>query len=99
MGTVMWSCGTYIFTKLETSSPFSRTGNEEDDTKSDDTKSFCPSDSDFPPIENPVYQNQLRVLTILDESFEVDLVSLYDEFMLAKNRNKRKCFQNNFAKS
>ena len=55
------------------------------------------SDSNFSPIENPVYQNQLRVLTVLDESFEVDMVSLYDEFMLAKNRNKRKYFQNNFA--
>ena len=61
--------------------------------------SVCPSDSNFPPIENPVYQNQLRVLTILDESFEVDLVSLYDEFMPAKNKNKRKYFQNNFAQS
>ena len=27
------------------------------------------------------------------------MVSLYDEFMLAKNRNKRKYFQNNFAQS
>ena len=35
----------------------------------------------------------------MDESFEVDLVSLYDEFMLAKNRNKRKYFQNNSAQS
>ena len=83
----------YYSTKPETSSPFSRIANEEED----DTKSVCPSDSDFPPIKNPVYQNQLRVLTVLDESFEVDMVSLYDEFMLAKNRNKRKYFQNNFA--
>ena len=90
----------YYSTKPETSSPFSRTANEEeDDSKSDDTKSVCPSDSDFPPIDNPVYQNQLRVLTVLDESFEVDLVSLYNKFMLAKNRNKRKYFQNNFAQS
>ena len=33
------------------------------------------------------------------ESFEVDMVFLYNEFMLAKNRNKRKYFQNNFAQS
>ena len=83
----------FYSTKPETSSPYGRTANEEEE----DTRSICPSDFDFPPIENPVYQNQLRVLTILDESFEVDLVSLYDEFMLAKNRNKRKYFQNNFA--
>ena len=43
----------------------SRTANEEED----DSKSICPSDSDFPPIENPVFQNQLRVLTALDENF------------------------------
>ena len=85
----------YYSTKPEISSPYSRIANEEED----DTKSVCPSDSDFPPIENPVYQNQLRVLTILDESLEAVLVSLYDEFMLAKNRNKRKYFQNNFAQS
>ena len=35
----------------------------------------------------------------MDERFEVDLVSLYDEFMLAKNRTKRKYFQNNFVQS
>ena len=35
----------------------------------------------------------------MDESFEVDMVSLYNEFMLAKNKNKRKYFQNNFAQS
>ena len=35
----------------------------------------------------------------MNESFEVDIVSLYNEFMLAKNRNKRKYFQNNFAQS
>ena len=62
----------YYSIKPETSSPFSRTANEEDDIKSDDTKAVCPSDYDFPPIDNPVYQNQLRVLTILDESFEVE---------------------------
>ena len=33
---------------------------------------LCPSDFDFPPIENPVFQNQLRVLNVLDESFEIE---------------------------
>ena len=62
-------------------------------------KSICPSDSDFPPIETPNYVKQLRVLTVLDENFEIDMVSLYNEFMLAKNRNKRKYFQSIFAQS
>ena len=56
-------------------------------------------EEEFRLIENPAYQNQLSVLNVLDESFEVDMVSLYNEFMLAKNRNKRKYFQNNFAQS
>ena len=43
------------------------------------------------------YVKQLRVLTVLNENFEVDLVPLYDEFMLSKNRIKRKYFQDNFA--
>ena len=71
----------YYSTKPEASSPYSRTANEEED----DTKSICPSDSDFPPIETPDYQKQLRVLTVLDENFEIDMVSLYNEFMLPKN--------------
>ena len=85
----------FYSTKPESSSPYDRIANEEED----DTKSVCPSNSDFPPIENPVYQNQLRFLTILDENFEIDMVSLYNEFMLAKNRNKRKYFQCTFAQS
>ena len=61
--------------------------------------SVCPSDFDFPPIDNPDYVKQLRVLTVLNESFKVDLIPLYDEFMLSKNRIKRKYFQDNFAQS
>ena len=38
-------------------------------------------------------------MTFLNENFEIDMVSLYNEFMLPKNRNKRKYFQNNFAQS
>ena len=32
-----------------------------------------------------------------DEDFKVDLIPLYDEFMLSKNRIKRKYFQDNFV--
>ena len=60
---------------------------------------MSPSVSDFPPIEIPDYQKQLRVLNVLDENFEINMVSLYNEFMLAKNINKIKYFQNTFAQS
>ena len=54
-------------------------------------------DSNFSPIDNFDYVNQLRVLTVLNNNFEIDLVPLYDEFMLSKNQIKRKYFQDNFA--
>ena len=54
------------------SSPYSKPSSEE----KDDGKYVCPSDSDFPPIDNSDYVKQLRVLTILNENFEVDLVPL-----------------------
>ena len=38
-------------------------------------------------------------MTVSNENFEVDLVPLYDEFMLSKNQIKRKYFQVNFAQS
>ena len=38
-------------------------------------------------------------MTILNDDFEIDWDSLYNEFMLSKNRPKRKYFQNNFAQS
>ena len=38
-------------------------------------------------------------MTILNKNFEIDLVPLYDEFMLSKNRIKRKYFQDNFSQS
>ena len=56
----------------EASSPYIRTTNEEED----DCKSVCLPDYDFPPIDNFDYVKQLRVLTVLNESFEVDLVPL-----------------------
>ena len=65
----------------EASSPYSKPTSEE----KDDGKFVCPSDSNFPPIDNPDYVKQLRVLTVLNENFEVDLVPLVDEFMLSKN--------------
>ena len=42
-------------------------------------------DSDFPPIDNSNLVKQLRVLTVLHEDFKVDLILMYDEFMLSKN--------------
>ena len=64
----------FYYAKLEPSSPYDRTTNEEEE----DTRSVSLSISDFPPIENPVYQNQLRVLNVLDENFEIDTISLYN---------------------
>ena len=83
----------FYSTKPEVFSHYGRTVNEDEE----DTRSVCSSDSHFPPIENPAFQNQLKVLNVLDESFEIDMVSLYNEFMLAKNRNKRKYYQSNFV--
>ena len=66
----------------EASSPYSKIAcKEEGDGKS--------VDSYFSPIDDSDYIKQLRVLTVLNENFEVDLISLYDEFMLSKNRIKR----------
>ena len=83
----------YYSTKPEASSPYSKPASEEED----DGKSSCPSDGDFPPIDDSDYIKQLRVLTILNKNFVVNLIPLYDEFMLSKNRTKRKYFQDNFA--
>ena len=74
----------FYSTKAETSA------NEEEE----DTRSICLFDSDFPPIENLAFQSQLRVL---NESFEIDMVSLYNEFVFAKNRDKSKYYQSTFA--
>ena len=71
----------YHSIKPEASSPYSRTANEEED----DSKFVCPSDYDFPPIETPDYVKELRVLTVLGENFDIDMVSLYNEFMIPKN--------------
>ena len=83
----------YYSTKPKTPSPYSKLASEEED----DSKSVCPSDYDFPPIDNSDLVKQLRVLIVLNENFKVDLTPLYDEFMLLKNRTKIKYFQDNFA--
>ena len=43
--------GSESISKRDQSSLYSKTASEE----KDDSKSVCPSDSDFPPIENPDY--------------------------------------------
>ena len=83
----------FYSTKPEPSSLYSKTANEE----KEDIRSVCPSISDFPPIENPAFQSQLRILNVLNENFEIDMVSLFKEFMIAKNRDKRKYYQSTFA--
>ena len=85
----------YYSTKQETSSPYGKPASEEED----DGSSVCPSERDFPPIDASGYIKQSRVLTVLNEDFKVDLISLYDEFMRSKNRIKRKYFQDNFTQS
>ena len=71
----------FYSTKAESSSPH---GNVAVDNE-EDSVYVTPSNFDSPPIENPpVYQNQLRVLTILNDDFEIDWDSLYNEFMLSK---------------
>ena len=54
----------------------------------DNDKSVNPN---FTPINNFNYANQLRVLTISKENFEVNLVLLYDEFMLSKKIGRASC--------
>ena len=86
----------FYSTKAESSSPYGNVAVDDEE----DSVSVTPSDFDSPPIENsPVYQNQLRVLTVLNDDFEIDWFALYNEFMLSKNKPKRKYFQNNFPQS
>ena len=76
-------------TKPESSSPNGRLTSEEED----DSNSVDLSERDFPPIDPSGYVKQLRVLTVLNEDFKInfkpDLIPLYDEFMLPKNKIKR----------
>ena len=86
---------TFYSTKPEPSSPYSRTANEEEE----ETKSVSPSASDFQIVETLVFQSQLRVLNAFDKNFEIDMVSLFNEFISSKNIDKRKYYQSTFAQS
>ena len=80
----------FYSTKAESSSPYGKTATEDEE----EVKPVSPSFSYFQTtIETPIFESQLRVLNVLNESFEIDMVSLYNEFMLAKNRDKRKYYQ------
>ena len=88
----------FYSTKAESSSLYSRIAieEEEEEVKPPVTPSF----SDFQTnVEAPVFESQLRVLNVLNDDFEIDMVSLYYEFMLAKNRDKRKYYQSTFTQS
>ena len=82
----------YYSTKPEASSLYSKPASEEEDDGKSVCPSACPADGDFPPIDNSDLVKQLRVLTVLNENFKIDLTPLYDKFMLSKNRTKRKYF-------
>ena len=71
----------YYSNKQEASSPYSKPASEEEDDGKSVCPSVCPSDGDFPPIDDSDYIKQLRVLTVLNENFEVNLIPLYDEFL------------------
>ena len=61
---------------------------------------MSPSFSDFQTnVETLVFESQLRVLNVLNKNFEIDIVALYNEFIFAKNRDKRKYYQSTFAQS
>ena len=88
----------FYSTKLETSSPYSKTAIEEEEEEV--KPPLSPSFSDFQTnVEAPIFESQLRVLNVLNESFEIDMVSLYNEFISATNRDKRKYYQSTFAHS
>ena len=61
----------YYSTKPETSSPYSKPASEEEDDSKSVCPSACPSDGDFPPIDASDYIKQLRVLTVLNENFNI----------------------------
>ena len=78
----------FYSTKAKPSSAYGKTAIEEEE----ETKSMSPFASDFQNVETPVFQSQLRVLNVLNENFEIDMVSLFNEFISAKNRDKRKYY-------
>ena len=84
----------FYSTKPEPSSPYSRTAIEEEE---EIKPPVSPSFSDFQTVETPIFESQLRVLKVLNENFEIDMVALYNEFIYAKNRDKRKYYHSTFA--
>ena len=59
----------FYSTKTESSPPHGNVAVDDEE----DSVSVTSSDFDSPPIEDPpVYQNQLRILTILNDDFEID---------------------------
>ena len=76
---------TFYTTKPESPSPYSRTAIEEEEkVKPPVSSSF----SDFQTnVEAPVFESQLRVLNVLNESFEIVMVSLYNEFISTKKQS------------
>ena len=69
-----WLLHLFYSTKAEPSSPYSRTTIEEEE-ENRSARSVSPSTSNFPPIETPVFQSQLRVLNVLNNNFEIDMVA------------------------
>ena len=64
---------TFYSTKPESSSPYSRIAIEEEE---DVKPPVSPSFSDFQTnAETPVFESQLRVLNVLNENFEIDMVA------------------------
>ena len=80
---------TFYTTKPETSSPYSRTAIEEEEEEEEEVKPpMSPSFSDFQTnVEAPIFESQLRVLNVLNESFEIVMVSLYNEFISTKKQS------------
>ena len=58
----------FYSTKAKSSSPYDNVVFSDEE----DSVSVTPSDFDSPIETPPVYQNQLRVLTVLNDDFEID---------------------------
>ena len=72
----------FYSTKLESSTPYSRTAiEEEEEVKPPMPTSFSNFQTN---VEALGFESQLRVLNVLNERFEIDMVSLYNEFFYPK---------------
>ena len=75
----------FYSTKLETSSPYSKTAIEEEEEEV--KPPLSPSFSDFQTnVEAPIFESQLRVLNVLNKNFEIDMVALFNEFVSTKKQ-------------